>query len=152
MILLNLIKKTRLVHILIPSPNRAIVTNANQNIPVPIQTRLSYRRRAARMLKRVALRQRRIAHIQIPNEDLPRLISQREYLLPEVHRESNEPNLALLVIEAMDDGGACLPFAELLVLQPARFPAHDAILARFTQDKVAEPSDAVHVIAVDVPR
>jgi len=107
-----------------------------------------------------------LLHLQIPHICPADLVAKCQEPLVEIHGESHEPDLTVLVPDLVDHSylifrqlgvsGINLGLLRLLVLsfliQMARFPAYDCVFTGFGEDEVSKPFAAIHIVPVNVPR
>lgn len=51
------------------------------------------------------------------------------YLLPKVHRKSDEPNFAVFILKTMNHSGSCFAFSKIIIFKTTGFPANNTIFA-----------------------
>lgn len=134
----------------VPPPNSGVVADAKQHGPVPTQTRLPNGRGAPRMLQRTASRVSWLLHFQIPDISASNLISKRDCSLPKVHGKSYKPDIAFLKFKSVQNGRTGLVLSQLSIFQPSRFPADNAVLTTFAQNKITKPFDTIDIVAMNI--
>lgn len=105
-----------------------------------------------------SLRFSRVLFVDSPHVDHADLIADRQEALSLVHRKSNEPDLVVFALELVQNGRRLIgrvvlgQFDVVHVLQFARLPEYDGVLAGFGEDQIAVPANRIDVVAMDATR
>ena len=146
----------------VPSPDGAVIADADQSVPSARERGLSDGRGALGVGEHRVVDQRRLGHLQIPDVGPAHLVTQGQHPLMLVQRETDKPNLAVLETDLVDDGHFVLSQLEafwlrlktlrlcLILIHEARFPADDCVFTGLREDKISKPFAAINIVPMNV--